>query len=61
MIETLIKRFIIWYFLRQHMTAVFRVDDKFVVRIFTEEFYNNDVIEALREYEWKKENSENGK
>ena len=57
MFERLIKKFIIWYFLRQKLTSVFRVDDKFVVRIFTEDFYNNDVIEALREYEWKRNNT----
>jgi hypothetical protein len=52
--ERLIKKIIIWYFLRKRNTAVFEIDDKFVVRIFSKDFYNNDVIEALREYQWKR-------
>lgn len=55
MFERLIKEFIIWYFLKQHQTAVFEIDNKFVVRIFTKDFYNNDVTEALRVYRMKKE------
>ncbi len=53
--ERLIKKFIIWYLLKQHQTSTFRVDNKFVVRIFTADFYDNDVKEALREYRTKKE------
>ncbi len=55
MIEKLFKKFIVWYFLSKKQTSVFEIDDKFVVRFFTKDFYNCDVIEALREYEWKKE------
>ena len=55
MFERLIKKFIIWYFLKQHQTAVFEIDNKFVVRIFTIDYYNNDVTEALRAYQMKKE------
>ena len=58
MIEKLFLKFIAWYFLSKKQTAVFEIDDKFVVRFFTKDFYNCDVIEALREYEWKNKRSE---
>lgn len=55
MFERLIKKFIIWYFLKHRQEAVFKISDKFVVRIFTIDYYNNDVTEALRAYQMKKE------
>ena len=55
MFERLIKKFIIWYFLIHRQEAVFKISDKFVVRIFTIDYYNNDVTEALRAYQMKKE------
>ncbi len=48
MIEKFIKKFIVWYFLQKKQIAVFEIDNKFIVRIFTKDFYNNDVTEALR-------------
>lgn len=57
--DKLIKKFIIWYFLRQRQTAVFEIDNKFVVRIFSKDFYNNDVTEALREYRWRNQQERN--
>lgn len=63
MFERFVKRFIIWYFLRYRQKAVTEYDDRFVIRVFTKDFYNNDVTEALREYRCKTKwiNSENKK